>query len=157
MKTAKDYMQLPYTTVLKRDEEGDIVARIQELPGCTAHGKTAAAALQNLQEAKKLWIVDCLETSGQVPEPEVEEALPSGKWVQRVPRSLHKKLVSAAKHEGVSLNQFVTSVLAEAAGTRRQETRRDSTLEIVREAVREELTAYGSARRPRRRSLPRGR
>ncbi len=41
---------------------------------------------------------------------------PSGKWVQRVPRSLYLKLTVLAKAEGVSLNQFVTAVLAEAAG-----------------------------------------
>jgi hypothetical protein len=35
-----------------------------------------------------------------------------------VPRSLHKKLVDLAARENVSLNQLVTSLLAESVGTR---------------------------------------
>jgi hypothetical protein len=35
---------------------------------------------------------------------------------QRAPRSLHEKLKIIAAREGVSLNVFVTSVLAEAVG-----------------------------------------
>ena len=76
-------------------------------------------AFEALEEAKQLWITDCLESGDPVPEPATEEALPSGKWVQRVARTLHQKLVSLAKRENVSLNQFVASVLAEAVGVRR--------------------------------------
>jgi len=117
MKDTKYYLELPYTVVLRRDEEGDYVARVDELPGCSAHGKTQNEALENLQEAKELWIQDCIESGQPVPEPVVEQGLPSGKWVQRVPRSLHKKLSALAKREGVSLNQLVTSMLAQAVGT----------------------------------------
>jgi antitoxin HicB len=39
-----------------------------------------------------------------------------GQWRQRAPRSLHEKLKIIAAREGVSLNAFVTSVLAEAVG-----------------------------------------
>jgi antitoxin HicB len=116
MRDIKYYLELPYTVVLRRDEEDDYVARVDELPGCSAHGKTQNDALENLQEAKELWIQDCIESGHPVPEPVVEEALPSGKWVQRVPRSLHKKLSALAKREGVSLNQLVTSMLAQAVG-----------------------------------------
>ena len=41
-----------------------------------------------------------------------------GQWRQRVPRTLHEKLKITAAHEGVSLNAFVASVLAEAVGKR---------------------------------------
>lgn len=114
-----EYLALRYTIVLRRDAEGDFVAKVQELPGCSAHGKTGEEALENLDEAKKLWIQDCLENGDPVPLPEEEDALPSGKWLQRVPRRLHRKLQSLAKAEGVSLNQLVTAVLAEAVGERK--------------------------------------
>jgi len=116
--TPKDvafYMALPYTRSLRRDQDGDVVARIEELPGCSAHGETDAEALENLTEAQRLWLEDCIESGDPVPEPHKDEPLPSGKWVQRVPRSLHRQLVELAKRENVSLNQFVTSVLARAA------------------------------------------
>jgi antitoxin HicB len=119
MKNLQYYLELPYTVMMRRDEEGDFVARIDELPGCAAHGHTPHEAFEALEEAKQLWITDCLESGDPVPEPAIEEALPSGKWVQRVSKTLHKKLVSLAKRENVSLNQLVTSLLAEAVGARR--------------------------------------
>ncbi|MGB7761784.1 MAG: type II toxin-antitoxin system HicB family antitoxin [Bryobacteraceae bacterium] len=122
MKTEKHnlahYMALPYTRLLRRDADGDIVARIAELPGCSAHGENEGEALKNLQEAQRLWLEDCIEAGDSVPEPEKEELLPSGKWVQRVPRSLHSHLVTTAKSEGVSLNQLVTSMLSERLSLR---------------------------------------
>jgi len=112
------YMSLPYRTILHRDEDGDIVARIEELPGCIAHGKDEADALTNLASMKRLWLEDCIEAGEPVPEPVAPEPLPSGKWVQRVPRSLHRRLAQVAKREGVSLNQLVTSMLSRELGAR---------------------------------------
>ena len=113
------YRSLPYGITLRKDEEGDWVARIEELPGCTAHGGTQAEALEKLEEVKTAWIEDAIESGDVIPEPRAIEELPSGKWLQRVPRSLHKSLTDMAKTEGVSLNQFVTTILAEAVGTQK--------------------------------------
>jgi antitoxin HicB len=118
---AKDlnyYLALPYTIVLRRDEEGDLVARIEELQGCTAHGATAQEAVECLEDQKKVWITDAIEAGDAIPEPQTQEILPSGKWVQRVTRSLHAKITAQAKREGVSLNQYVATVLAESVGKR---------------------------------------
>jgi antitoxin HicB len=112
------YMELAYPVVLRKDQDGDFIARIEELPGCLSHGETETEALAHLREAQQLWIEDCLESGQPVPEPEPEEELPSGKWVQRAPRTLHKRLTDVAKHEKVSLNQLVTSMLSEAVAIR---------------------------------------
>ena len=40
----------------------------------------------------------------------------SGKFLVRVPRSLHERLARRAAQEGVSLNQFLTDVLASEVG-----------------------------------------
>ena len=129
MKDLSYYLNLPYTVILRPDEDGDVVARVEELPGCSAHGKSQREALESLEEAKELWITDCLESGDPIPEPLAEEALPSGKWLQRVPRTVHRKLIDLAKRERVSLNQFVTSVLSEAIGVRKsgqvQETKQE--------------------------------
>lgn len=116
VKNVASYMTLPYTTVLRRDEENDVIARIEELPGCIAHGSDEAKAIENLREMQRLWLEECVENGHDVPVPAPESVLPSGKWVQRVPRSLHQRLVQMAKHENVSLNQLVTSLLSQAAG-----------------------------------------
>ena len=112
MKNAGYYMGLPYTLRLKKDEDGDIVARIEELKGCIAHGSTEIEALERLKEVQQVWIESCLESGDPIPEPEIEQDLPSGKWVQRVPRTLHQKLIRLARREEVSLNQLVTSILS---------------------------------------------
>jgi antitoxin HicB len=117
MKTAEYYRDLPYRIVLKKDDEGAWVARVEELPGCTAHGSTKAEAIENLEEVQAVWIEDAIAAGDAIPEPTTEE-LPSGKWLQRVPRSLHMKVSELAKREAVSLNQLVTSILAEAVGRR---------------------------------------
>jgi antitoxin HicB len=118
VKSINYYLGLPYTVIMRADQEGDFVARVDELPGCSTHGKTQAEALEALEETKRLWITDCLENHDPVPEPAIKVGLPSGKWLQRVPRSLHRKLIQQAKREGVSLNQLVTSVLSEAVGAK---------------------------------------
>ena len=112
VKNADYYLELPYHVLMQKDDEGDFVASVQELDGCIAHGDDPASAWKSLKEIQKAWIEDCLDAGEQVPEPEEEGELPSGRWVQRVPRTLHKKLVDSAKKEGVSLNQLVTSLLA---------------------------------------------
>lgn len=116
-KSLEEYLRLPYTIILRQDQRDDIVvARVEELPGCAAHGESQQAALANLRDSMADWIADCIEAGDPVPEPSEEVELPSGKWLQRVPRSLHLKLIRLAEREGVSLNQLVTSALAEVAG-----------------------------------------
>ena len=122
------YRSLPYGVLLRKDEEGDWIARVEELPGCTAHGGSQAEALENLEEVKDVWLEDALASQVSIPIPVPAEKLPSGKWLQRVPRSLHKGLTEMAEKEGVSLNQLVTSILAEAVG-RRSAARRGLTLQ----------------------------
>ena len=116
VKNVAYYMTLPYTTVLRRDEDNDVIARIEELPGCVAHGSDEAEAIENLREMQRLWLDVSIENRHYIPMPAAESALPSGKWVQRVPRSLHYRLVQMAQRENVSLNQLVTSLLSLAAG-----------------------------------------
>ena len=114
--TLEEYLRLPYTVILRQDEEGDFIASIKELDGCVADGSSEEEALSALRSMKKLWLEMALKKGAVIPEPDKEDDLPSGKWLQRVPRSLHKKLADLAKNEGVSLNQLVTSFLAEAVG-----------------------------------------
>lgn len=44
----------------------------------------------------------------------------SGRLLLRMPRSLHEELARAADRDGVSLNQFITGVLASAVDWRRE-------------------------------------
>jgi len=59
------------------------------------------------------WLEISLEDGNPIPEPAPDEDY-SGKFVARLPRSLHRQLVETAEREGVSLNQFVNVALARA-------------------------------------------
>lgn len=68
-----------------------------------------------VQDAMQAWIESALEDGIPVPEPR-KTAEFSGKFVVRVPRSLHRQLASAAERDGVSLNAYVSTTLAQAVG-----------------------------------------
>jgi predicted HicB family RNase H-like nuclease len=53
----------------------------------------------------ELWIEAKLEGGFPVPAP-AEESRYSGKFVLRLPKSLHARLAMEAEKEGVSLNQY---------------------------------------------------
>lgn len=112
-------MQLPYTTVLKRDEDGDVVARIAELRGCVAHGENEAEALENVRAMMALWLESALEDGREIPLPLIEEDLAAnGKLLVRTSRSVHVACIKAASEDGVSLNQWVVTVLSREVGFR---------------------------------------
>ena len=72
-------------------------------------------AIANGSDAVKCWITAAKEKCREIPAPgEIENQ--SGKWVQRVPRSLHARLTKQAKREHVSLNTLVVSILSESLG-----------------------------------------
>jgi antitoxin HicB len=119
MKALEEYLELPYaiTVVHDVDDEGNSgwVAEVEELPGCISQGTTPQEAVERVREAMRDWIAVALEDGVPVPEPRAAEAF-SGRFLVRVPASLHADLVRSADQEGVSLNQFVTSALAGAVG-----------------------------------------
>ena len=114
MKTVEYYMNLPYTIELIRDPEGWFV-RVKELEGCMSQGDTAEEAIEMIQEAMELWLEVSLEDGLPIPEPRPDEDY-SGKFVVRVPRSLHRELVDEAQRQGVSLNQYINVALARSVG-----------------------------------------
>jgi len=137
------YLSLPYTKVLRRDEDGVVIASIQELQGCVTHGDNEAEALSRLEEVQRLWLEESLAGGVQIPIPETEGPLPSGKWVQRVSRSLHHALTALAETEDVSLNQLVATILAEAVGRRRAiASARAVRAQIIAENTRNQLRYY---------------
>jgi predicted RNase H-like HicB family nuclease len=107
MKT-EHYLQLPYHIVIQHinDESGDYYyATVLEFDGCMSHGETYIEAFENIHEAMTGWIQTKLKNNFSVPAP-IDENQYSGKFVLRVPKSLHARLAIEAEKEGVSLNQY---------------------------------------------------
>jgi len=111
----EQYLNLPYTRELVREDDGTWFARILEFPGCMTTGDTQQEALQMLDDAMAAWLRARLEDHEIIPEPLATDDF-SGRFVVRVTKSLHRDLVRAAERNGVSLNQFVATTLAQAAG-----------------------------------------
>jgi antitoxin HicB len=95
MLNVNDYMALPYTIELIREDATTWFARVVELPGCMTEGDSAAEAVAMLQDAMAGWIELALEDGRSIPAPKRQEEF-SGKFVVRVPKSLHRDLVAAA-------------------------------------------------------------
>jgi predicted RNase H-like HicB family nuclease len=104
----KDYLKLPYTYIIKpiKDESGSYFhALVLELDGCQSTGETFQEAYDGLMEAMEGWIKTKLEAGFPVPLPHNADNF-SGKFVVRLPKTLHAHLVMEAETEGVSLNQL---------------------------------------------------
>lgn len=114
-KTIDYYMALPYTIELINTPGEGWFVRVRELPGCMSQGDTADEALEMIQDAMRGWLEVSIEYGDSIPEPRSDEDY-SGKFVVRVPRTLHRDLVETAEREGVSLNQLINVALAEAVG-----------------------------------------
>jgi antitoxin HicB len=96
-------------------EDQGYIAVVPELPGCSAFGEMAEEALCEIRPAIEAWISAAHAAGNPIPPPAaLEDDLPSGKFLVRVAKTVHAQLVTAAQHEGVSLNQYVGTILATA-------------------------------------------
>ncbi|MFC1918037.1 toxin-antitoxin system HicB family antitoxin [Chloroflexota bacterium] len=100
-----------YPITLYHAEEGGYVAEIEDLPGCITEGDSLDEVYQRIEEAKKLWIQTSFEDGVEVPLPRTDDDY-SGRFLSRVPKYLHRRLAEQAKCEGVSLNQYVETILS---------------------------------------------
>ena len=107
-KTAQEYMQLPYNYIIQpiHDESGDyFYGRVLELDGCQSTADNFEETYASLRDAMAGYIETKLENGYDVPEPVSSNEF-SGKFVLRIPKSLHFRLSVEAEKEGVSLNQY---------------------------------------------------
>jgi len=104
----KDYLKLPYhITIQFITDENDsyYFATVREFDGCMSHGDTYIEAFENIREAMEGWIETKLEKGFPIPQP-VDDTKYSGKFLLRLPKTLHARLAAEAEKEGVSLNQY---------------------------------------------------
>jgi len=108
---------------LSAEDGGGYLITFPDLPGCMSDGETEAEAVENGRDAF-IAVVSALTDIGRdIPAPSFspdDAAAPgaSGKFVARVPKSIHAKLTTRAKTEGVSLNTLVLTLIAEGLGRR---------------------------------------
>ena len=89
----KDYMKLPYTRLVQEmnDESGHyFYGRILELDGCQSTSDTLEGLYESLNEALEGYIEIKIENNLPIPIPETPNNY-SGKFVVRLPKSLHQR------------------------------------------------------------------
>ena len=104
---------------LSREDGGGFLITFPDLPGCMSDGAAAAEAITNGKDAFKAWVSARIDSGKGIPEPLYRpDTLPdvSGRFVTRLPKSVHAKLAERAKSEGVSLNTLVLAFVAEGLG-----------------------------------------
>ena len=105
------YLALQYPFSVIADPDGGYVAVFPDLPGCMTQGDTLQELAEMAEDARHGWIEAEYDRGNDIPLPSYPEQY-SGKFVVRLPRSLHRSLVQAAGQEAVSLNQYVLTLLA---------------------------------------------
>ncbi|MDR0576323.1 MAG: type II toxin-antitoxin system HicB family antitoxin [Candidatus Accumulibacter sp.] len=123
-KTAAPWPFEAYTHIVRpltEEEGGGFLLTIPDLPGLMADGETIEAAIQDGRLAFDAVIAALLEARREIPAPSFrnEDVLTpdvSGKFVTRVPKTIHARLAARARAEGVSLNTMVLTLLAEGLG-----------------------------------------
>jgi len=109
-------LDYPFTVRrLSEEEGGGFVIEFPDLSGCISDGASIEEAIAHGYDAVACWIKAARELGRDIPSPSGEL---SGRWLQRVPKSLHARLASRAKNEGVSLNTLVIALISEAIGRR---------------------------------------
>jgi antitoxin HicB len=81
--TGDDYLKLPYTIEVIRDESDDqpgYVARVIELPGCLTQADDFEELAEMVEDAMRLWIETALEDGKGIPQPRLAAQQPAPAW-----------------------------------------------------------------------------
>lgn len=111
------FLDAVYPITIYPAPEGGYVAEIEDLPGCITEGETSEEAVKRIEEARRAWIEVQYEAGEEIPLPRTKNPY-SGKFIVRLPKRLHQRLAEQANKEGVSLNQYVETMLAEKTATK---------------------------------------
>jgi antitoxin HicB len=110
------FIQYPFEIrPLSEEEGGGYLISFPDFSECISDGETPEEAIQNGFDALQETIYALESLNLPVPEPGSGGSY-SGKFIQRVPKSIHARLAARAKQEGVSMNSLVNVMLAESLG-----------------------------------------
>ena len=132
--TLDDYLARRYPFNVLADPDGGYVIVFPDLLGCMTQAESVDEIPEIAEEARRLWIETAYEDGQEIPSPSYPGEY-SGRFIVRLPRSLHRTLAESAMREGASLNQYVATLLA----------RGDAQARLEREVVRlgEQMQALG--------------
>ena len=101
---------------LAEDEGGGYLISFPDFAECISDGETVDEAVENGRDALKATIAALKAKKFSVPAPN-SGGVASGKFVARVPKTVHAQLATRARAEGVSLNALVLTFIAQGLGS----------------------------------------
>lgn len=138
VKPVEYYLKTVYPVTVYAAPEGGYVAEIEDLPGCITEGETLEEVFRRIEDTRRAWIEIQYEDGAEIPLPRTEQQY-SGKFLVRIPKGLHRQLAQEAKRQGVSLNQYVESLLATRAALKDIS---DEFAETVKQLLRMQLNVF---------------
>ena len=102
---------------LSADEGGGFLISYPDFSDCISDGDSVEQAIVNGRDALRSTIAALKAKEVPIPAPN-GGSVASGKFVARVPKTVHAQLATRAKAEGVSLNSLVLTFIAEGLGRR---------------------------------------
>lgn len=121
-RSLEEYLALSYSFDVVADPDGGYVILFPDLPGCMTQVDSVDEIPAMANEIRELWIESAYEEGKEIPLPSYPEEY-SGKFNLRLPRSLHRQLAESAERDGISLNQYVVSLLSRRDADARVEQR----------------------------------
>jgi antitoxin HicB len=100
---------------LAEEDGGGYLISFPDFAECISDGETVEDALVNGRDALKATIAALKARKLPVPAPN-GGGIASGKFVARVPKTVHAQLATRARAEGVSLNTLVLTFIAQGLG-----------------------------------------
>ena len=110
-KPIENYLKANYPVTVYQNPSGGYVAEIEDLTGCITEGESLDEVFTNIENIRRNWIEIQYEDGVDIPIPRSDQEY-SGRFVVRLPKGLHRRLVEQARREAVSLNQYVGAALA---------------------------------------------
>ena len=100
---------------LSEDDGGGYLISFPDFAECISDGATVQEALENGRDALQATISTLKARKLPVPAPN-SGGIASGKFIARVPKTVHAQLATRARAEGVSLNTLVLTFIAQGLG-----------------------------------------
>jgi len=115
-----------YAHIISRipDEDGGgYLITFPDLPGCMADGQTESETVENGRDAFAATVSALADMGHEIPAPafvpeDITVSEASGKFLARVPKSIHARQSNRAKAEDVSLNTLVLTFITEGLSRR---------------------------------------
>ena len=100
---------------LSTEEGGGYLISFPDFAECISDGESVDEAIENGRDALKATVAALKAKKMSVPAPN-GGGVASGKFVARVPKTVHAQLATRARAEGVSLNALVLTFIAQGLG-----------------------------------------